>query len=459
MFFQQVYDKSLAQASYIIGCQVNGEAIVIDAKRDVDTYLEIAKQNNLRITKLVETHIHADFLSGTRELAAITGATMYLSDEGGADWQYQFPHHGLKHGDVITLGNLTFEILHTPGHTPESISLLLIDHPATTHPVMIFTGDFVFVGDVGRPDLLEVAAGIAGTKEWGAAQMYASLQRFVNLPGFVQVWPGHGAGSSCGKALGAVPNSTVGYEKLRNWALEESSEVDFVKRLLDGQPAAPTYFKEMKMRNKGERPLLLEVPAIPKLSLEEFETYQKQDAQIVDVRNKLEFAAAHVPKTLNIQLNNSFATWSGWMLNYEQPIVLIITESKLEDALRKLMRIGMDHVAGFIEPSEIASLATAKTEVVDKAQLKQLIDTEPNLQLLDVRNADEYKKGHIDGAQHVFVGTMSKQLTQISKERPIALYCQSGDRAAIASSFLQAKGFTNLKVYFGGMNDWTKTAE
>ncbi|MCL7988770.1 MBL fold metallo-hydrolase [Sphingobacterium sp. lm-10] len=456
MFFQQVYDKSLAQASYIIGCQALGEAIVIDAKRDVDTYIQIAAQNNLRITKVVETHIHADFLSGTRELAAITGATIYLSDEGGADWQYDFPHHGLKHQDKITLGNLTFDVLHTPGHTPESISLLLTDHPATDHPVMLFTGDFVFVGDVGRPDLLEVAAGIAGTKEWGAAQMYASLQHFLDLPDYIQVWPGHGAGSSCGKALGAVPSSTVGYEKLRNWALEESNEKDFVQQLLDGQPEAPTYFKEMKMRNKSDRPLLLQVPAIPHLTLHEFETHQQEGAQIVDVRNKQEFAAAHVPGTWNIQLNNSFATWCGWMLNYEQPIVLIIEEAQLEDALRKLMRIGMDQIVGFITPSDIVDICVEHTQVVDKAELKELIASERNLQLLDVRSADEYHKEHIAGAQNLFVGTMPKKLDKITNEKPIAVYCQSGDRAAIASSLLQAKGFTNVKVYFGGMNDWAK---
>ena len=202
MFFKHIYDTSLAQGSYLIGCQAKGEAIVIDAKRDVDTYLEIAKENNLTITHITETHIHADFLAGSRELAEITGAQLYLSDEGGADWQYEFPHKGLKHGDKIKVGNLTLEVIHTPGHTPESISFLLTDHPATDEPVMIFTGDFVFVGDIGRPDLLEKAAGITGTQEKGAHEMYRSVQDFSKLAPHIQVWPGHGAGSACGKALG-----------------------------------------------------------------------------------------------------------------------------------------------------------------------------------------------------------------------------------------------------------------
>lgn len=201
MFFQHIYDKSLAQGSYLIGCQATKEAIVIDAKRDIDTYLDIARQNNLNITHITETHIHADYLCGSRELAQVTGANMYLSDEGGEGWQYEFSHIGLRDGDIIKVGNLSLRVIHTPGHTPESISFVLTDHPASDEPVMVFTGDFVFVGDIGRPDLLEKAAGLAGTKEVGAHQMYHSLKKFEALPDYVQVWPAHGAGSACGKAL------------------------------------------------------------------------------------------------------------------------------------------------------------------------------------------------------------------------------------------------------------------
>src|SRR5690606_149116 len=247
MFFQHVYDKSLSQSSYVIGCQATGEAIVIDAQRDTDVYLEIAQQNNLRITHIAETHIHADFLCGSRELAAITGAEMYLSDEGGENWQYQFPHKGLKDGDIITVGNLILAVMHTPGHTPESISFLLTDPPASDKPVMIFTGDFVFVGDIGRPDLLEKAAGIIGTKEVGAKQMFQSLKKFTALPEYVQVWSAHGAGSACGKALGAVHSSTVGYEKIRNWAFQyPDDEKGFIDYLLADQPEPPKYFAMMK---------------------------------------------------------------------------------------------------------------------------------------------------------------------------------------------------------------------
>ena len=296
MFFQHVYDKTLAQASYLIGCQKTGESIVIDPKRDVDTYLEIARQNGLKITHVAETHIHADFLSGSRELAALTGAKMYLSDEGGPDWQYQFPHEGLKGGDVFHVGNLRFDVLHTPGHTPESISFLLTDVPASKAPVMLFTGDFVFVGDIGRPDLLEKAAGLKGTQDVGAREMYKSIQRFAGLPDYVQVWPGHGAGSACGKALGAVPSSTVGYEKIRNWALGYGDdEKGFVKYLLEDQPEPPRYFAMMKKLNKVDRPLLTEVPRPRKLSTAELKASIEKGIKVVDTRPKSDFAKGFIP--------------------------------------------------------------------------------------------------------------------------------------------------------------------
>ena len=324
MFFQHVYDKSLAQASYFIGCQQAGVAMVIDPKRDVDTYIEIARENNLKITHVAETHIHADFLSGSRELSKLTGAKLYLSDEGGSDWQYQFPHIGLKDGDIIMLGNLKVEVIHTPGHTPESISFLLTDLPASEKPVMLFTGDFVFVGDIGRPDLLEKAAGMKGTQDIGASQMFNSIKKFTHLPDYIQVWPGHGAGSACGKALGAVPASTVGYEKIRNWALQYNDDKKgFVKYLLEDQPEPPRYFAMMKKLNKVDRPLLIEVPKLKKLSVPELKDAISKGIKVIDTRSKVDFANGFIPGSINIQGNNSFATWMGWFISYEESFILI----------------------------------------------------------------------------------------------------------------------------------------
>jgi hydroxyacylglutathione hydrolase len=446
MFFEQIYDKTLAQASYMIGCQVSKEAIVIDPKRDVDTYLEIAKANNLTITHVAETHIHADFLCGSRELVALTGAKLYLSDEGGTDWQYEFPHIGLKHADVISIGNLTLETIHTPGHTPESISFLLTDHPATEQPVMLFTGDFVFVGDVGRPDLLEEAAGVEGSKDIGAQQLFESLKFFKSLPDYIQVWPGHGAGSACGKSLGAVASTTVGYEKIRNWALQYDDFETFKEELLRDQPEAPYYFAKMKKLNKVDRALLTEVPKHPTITLDEIAT----DEILVDTRNKVEFANGHLPKSINIQNNNSLANWAGWMLPYEKPLVLIGEEVDKEDITRKLMRIGLDNIKGFI--TDIGDNLT-KTIIVDAEFVKQELAEDQSI-VLDVRSAVEFRKGHIEAAKHHFVGHIAKNLPTFHKDQSLIIQCQSGDRATIATSFLEKEGFTNVKNYVGSMQDW-----
>ncbi|WP_294819209.1 MBL fold metallo-hydrolase [uncultured Flavobacterium sp.] len=455
MYFQHVYDKSLAQASYFIGCQAKGEAIVIDAKRDIDTYLEIAAQNNMKITHIAETHIHADFLAGSRELAAVTGAKMYLSDEGGDGWQYEFDHRGLKHGDKISVGNLTLEVLHTPGHTPESISFLLTDHPATDKPVMVFTGDFVFVGDIGRPDLLEKAAGFTGTQEKGARQMYDSIQRFTALPEYVQVWPGHGAGSACGKALGAVPSSTVGYELIRNWAFQyENNEQGFVDYLLDGQPEPPKYFAMMKHLNKVDRPLLIEVPKHRKLSKDEFNEAYTKGIKVIDTRNKFDFAKEHLPGTINIQGNNSFATWCGWILSYDEQFILVADEGQMDDLTRKLMRIGLDNIIGYVNDITSLGIQTQSSEIIDIEEFKSYIGKD-GVQIVDVRGESEYKAGHVKGADNVFVGTLEKNLDKIDTGKQVVIHCQSGDRSAIAQSLLAKNGIT-VKNYSAGMKEWNE---
>lgn len=457
MFFQHVYDKSLAQASYFIGCQKAGVAMVIDPKRDVDTYLEIAKQNNMKITHIAETHIHADFLSGARELAALTGAKLYLSDEGGDGWQYEFKHEGVKDGDVIKVGNLKFEVLHTPGHTPESISFLLTDTPASDKPVMIFTGDFVFVGDIGRPDLLEKAAGFAGTKEAGAKEMYKSIKKFNDLADYIQVWPGHGAGSACGKALGAVPSTTVGYEKVRNWALQyENNEPGFVKYLLEDQPEPPKYFAMMKKLNKVDRPLLTEVPKLNKLSKENFKAAMEKGIKVIDTRLKAEFAEGFIPGSINIQGNNAFATWMGWFLTYDEPFILVADESKHDDLVRKLMRIGLDNIYGYIPDVMVwmdLGNKLEKSNVISLDEFKEIQKTN-HTQIVDLRGAAEYKAGHIKGTENVFIGTLEKNLDKIKKDQSVVIHCQSGDRAAIGYSLLRKHGFKNVKNYSGSINEW-----
>ena len=462
MFFQHIYDKSLAQASYFIGCQKAGVAAVIDAKRDVDTYLEIAKSNNMKITHVLETHIHADFLAGSRELAELTGADMYLSDEGGAGWEYEFPHIGLKDGDKITLGNLSFDVLHTPGHTPESISFLLTDNPAINKPIMFFTGDFVFVGDIGRPDLLEKAAGMIGTQDIGAKQMFQSIKKFAALPDYVQVWPGHGAGSACGKSLGSVPSTTVGYEKLRNWAFQfADDEAGFTKYLLEDQPEPPKYFAMMKKLNKVERPLVTEVPQLNKLSADTLKENLAKGMKLIDARDKADFAAGFIPESINIQGNNSFATWAGWLLKYDEPFMLLADESQLDDLTRKLMRIGLDKIEGYVPGTSTwtesgGSLKNAN--VISLEETKRLIQNN-GVQVVDLRGATEYKEGHIAKADNVFVGTLPENLDKISKDQPVIIHCQSGDRATIGYSVLARNGFNNVANFSGSINEWIGAGE
>ena len=456
MFFQNIYEKGLAQASYLIGCQKTGEAIVIDPRRDIDVYLEIAEREKLKITKITETHIHADFLSGTRELAAVTNAEILLSDEGGKDWEYQFSHTGLKDGSVFKVGNLRFEVLHTPGHTPEHISFLLTDTAASNKPIMIFTGDFVFVGDIGRPDLLEKAAGIEGTRIVGAKQMFQSLNKFKALPDYVQVWPGHGAGSACGKALGAVPSSTVGYEKLVNWAFQIDDEEKFVDTLLDGQPEPPKYFAMMKKLNKVGPAILGGIPRPARYTLAQFDNAVKENITIIDTRNKLSFAGGHVPGSINIQDNSAFSTWAGWILDYEKPFVLVAHDHRIEELTKQLIRIGLDNIAGYLSDIDGWANAGHELETVNQITCSDLQNrlNENNIQVLDVRGYAEFNAGHLQNAINIHVGYLFDNLDSIPKDKDVVVHCVSGDRSSIAASLLLSKGFKNVINLTGGYSNW-----
>lgn len=458
MYFQNVYEKGLAQASYVIGCQATGTAAVIDPKRDIDTYLEIAAKERLKITHVTETHIHADFLSGARELAAATGAELLLSDEGGPDWLYQFPHRGLKNGDTFKVGNIKFEVMHSPGHTPEHISFLVTDLPAGDAPLMILSGDFVFVGDIGRPDLLEKAAGMKGTQEVGARQMFESLKKFKALPDYVQVWPGHGAGSACGKALGAVPSSTVGYAKLTNWALRYNDEAPFVQSLLEGQPEPPKYFAMMKKLNKVARPVLDKLPEPKELSLSELEAAMPQGLALIDTRKKAEFAQGHIPGSVNIQDNASFSTWAGWLLNYEQPFMLVAAKHRIPELVRGLVRIGLDNIHGYVPDLAAWRNANKPLNTVKEVSATELASMmkRDDVQVLDVRATSEYQTGRIAGAQHLHLGYLADHLEKLPRDKTLVVQCLGGDRSSTACSVLLKHGYKNLMNLTGGIAAWEK---
>ncbi|CAM3982640.1 MBL fold metallo-hydrolase [Mesobacillus zeae] len=451
MYFKSFYDEQLAHMSYLVGCQRTGEAIVIDPARNIEPYLETAKKENLYITAATETHIHADYLSGARELAYQLGAKLYVSDEGDGNWKYLYlsgyDHELLKEGSVFSVGNVDFEVIHTPGHTPESISFLLTDKGGgANEPMGIFTGDFIFVGDIGRPDLLEKAAGAVGTAQSGAKQMFQSLKKMDDLPDFLQVWPAHGAGSACGKSLGAVPATTLGYEKRFNWAFQIKDEELFIEELLKGQPEPPKYFEMMKKLNKTG-PELLKRGKTPKAAFP-----VNGDSVIVDTRPAEEFAVAHVNGSLNLPYNRSFPNWAGWLLSYEEDIVLITTEQELPLVKKSLESIGLDQVVSFIEPDELAD-ELIQYESISPIEAKKMLENE-QYYLLDIRNQSEWDNGHIPGAHHIMLGTLADRLEFIPRDKTIIVQCQSGARSAIGTSLLQAKGFDALVNLSGGYSAW-----
>lgn len=457
LFFLRVFDPTLAQTSYVVGNRQSNEVIVVDPKRDIDTYLKIAEENNLKITRVTETHIHADYLSGAPELAHATGAELVLSGETDPDWKYEIPHTAIKDGDKITMGNIVLEAMHTPGHTPESLTFLLTDLSVSGKPQKALTGDFIFVGDVGRPDLLEKVAGQVGSQDTGAKQLYASIQRFSKLPDELEIWPAHGAGSFCGKSLSDVPQSTLKHEKLTSKAFQfTNDEKGFVKYILDGQPEPPKYFATMKQWNRIPRPLLVEVPKRHKLSKSDFLTAQKNGLHIVDTRKLTTVTKGYIPNSLHIEGNKSFSTFMGWLLDYQTQYVLVADESEIEDLTRKLMRIGMDNMYGYVSNPQSLGIPLQQSNIISKTEFKPRFN-DKNIQIIDVRSKDEYKSGHISTAENIVLADLENSLNKVSKDKEVIVHCKSGTRAAMGYSILKKYGFENVKVYTGDLEGLTET--
>jgi hydroxyacylglutathione hydrolase len=467
MLLRLIYDDKLAQASYLLGCQATGEALVIDANRDAEQYARLARKEGVRITHVTETHIHADFLSGSRELAHRTKAQLLLSGHGGEDWSYRFPEIAdirlLNDGDSFKVGNIKVEVLHTPGHTPEHICLLITDTAAADKPIGLFSGDFVFVGDVGRPDLLERAAGFAGTMEAGARTLFQSLGRFRDLPDYLQVWPGHGAGSACGKALGAVPQTTVGYEKLFNPALAAGTEQEFVDFILAGQPEPPRYFAVMKRLNRAGPPLLHGLPALAKLDVRELDEVLDTGTVVVDTRGAHAFGRAHARGTINIPYNKSFTNWAGWLIPYDRDVALIVDErAHPQEIARDLALIGLDRLQGYFEAAALQTRDDLQsTGTVGTAEMTRLAaenGTRAGTLVIDVRSTSEREQGHIPGTIHIPLGYLAERSKELPQGRPIVVHCQSGSRSAIAASVLQAQGFDDVRNTAGGYGEWVREA-
>lgn len=449
MFLRQITDSSLAQNAYLIGCQRSGEALLVDPERDLDRYFEVARENDLRITAVAETHIHADYLSGARELVERHGATAWLSAEGGPDWQFEWAKghpqaRFLKHGDVFHVGNIDVRALLTPGHTPEHLSFLVTDRGGgADEPVVFLTGDFIFVGDVGRPDLLESAAGQAGVMEPSARTLYQSLRATADIPDHVQILPAHGAGSACGKSLGAVPVSVMGYERKFNAAFREAltaPEEDFVKHILAGQPEPPLYFARMKRDNRLGPALLPggNLPAPARVSSSQLAGWIGK-AAILDLReDRAAFAAQHLKGALFAPLaGGRLPVAAGSYLAEDDRILLVVeSENQLGESVRQLVRIGLDRVEGWIPADEALSAAewVVSYPRIAPSELPE------GAAVLDVRRADEYESSHVTGAKHIAYTRLAARLDEVPDASPLHVHCAGGTRAAIAAAYLASRG-------------------
>jgi hydroxyacylglutathione hydrolase len=473
MLFRQIFDDKLAQYAYLVGCQATGEALVIDPERDIDRYVELADDEGLEIVAVAETHIHADFLSGAREFAERFDTTLYLSDEGDEDWKYEWVKEPmqsggrydaqlLRDGDTFTVGNIDIQAVHTPGHTPEHLSFLIADRGGGADAAMgIATGDFVFVGDLGRPDLLESAAQVEGAMEPSARRLYQSVQRFLDLPDHLQIWPAHGAGSACGKALGAVPQSTIGYEKQFNPMIEAAHEDEdsFVGAILEGQPEPQMYFARMKRDNKMGPPVLGGLPMPQKLTVRELEQIaDREDPLVIDTRlDRSAFMRHHVPGALYAPFGKTFNTYVGSLVEDEtRPIVLIIDEEDVEEAVRDLIRIGYDNVVGYAEIDTLDRYflqggTTERIEEItfdDVEALREAGDTV----VLDVRYRSEFDEEHVDGALNASYTRMPEYADELPTDKTMLVHCATGRRAAAAVSYLARTG-RDVKYVNGSFAD------
>ncbi|MEX1212532.1 MAG: MBL fold metallo-hydrolase [Balneolaceae bacterium] len=449
MYFKQFFDDKLAQYAYLIGCQANGKAIVLDPMRDVDIYMDAAAKEGLTLVGAVDTHIHADYISGLRELAD-RGVTVYASDEGDSDWKYEwlkgseYTYKLLKDGDTLSVGNIKIQAWHTPGHTPEHLSYLVTDGAASDKPLGVITGDFVFVGDVGRPDLLESAAGQANVMEPSARTLFKSVERFRELPDHLQIWPGHGSGSACGKALGAVPMSTVGYEWSVNQSLKAATSEDaFVEFILDGQPEPPLYFARMKRDNKTG-PSLAAMARPERWSAERVAGWvsESKDNVILDTRDKESYAAGHLPGSILSPMNRQFNTIAGSYITEDQQIVLLVEEHLLEEATRDLYRIGLDHVIGYMTPRDLQHHVDygGELETLHRVGFDAIRSGEVDGFILDVRKATEYADSHLEGALNIAHTRLLPNLEKVPTDQPVLVHCQTGGRSAVASALLQREG-------------------
>ncbi len=459
MFFHQRFIPGLAIYSYMVGDEKTKRCAVIDPTRDVEEFLAIAKREGLRITHVLETHVHADFVSGSAELKARLEdeVEVVVSGMGGAEWTPPYADRVVGDGDEVELGSVRLKAVHTPGHTYEHVAWALYDDTRSRDvPWLVFTGDFLFVGDVGRPDLLGEAA-----RKKLAHQLYESVFGVLpGLPDFTEGFPAHGAGSLCGKALGSRSSTSLGFERRFSPALQTRDEPEWIAALLEGMPIAPPYFRRMKKINaEGPKVVGPELPGQKRFTAKQVHERACENCLIVDVRPKEAFAGAHIPGSINIPLGHNLPTWAGWVLPYDRPALIVPDDpAAVPEVVTHLLRVGFDDVQGYLEGGladwENHGYEFGRLETISVHDLAARLKDDRRLFVLDVRTDSEWNAGHVEGARHIHGGTLEERYAEVPRDRPVAVVCGSGYRASIASSFLKREGYCDVANVLGGMAAW-----
>lgn len=455
MKLKQYYLGCLSHASYMIADDRTGVAAIVDPQRDIQQYLDDADANGWKIQYVFLSHFHADFLAGHIELRDRTGAHIYL----GARAEAEYDFNPVKDGDVIEFGDVRLKIMETPGHTPEGISILAFDLTQNdSEPHAVLTGDAMFIGDVGRPDLL---ASIGVTADELADMLYDSVNRLKQLPDDTLVYPAHGAGSMCGKSLSTETVSTIGEQKKFNYALQPMTRAEFMELVTEDQPEAPSYFVHDAILNRMDRSNLDEtiLKSLKPLSLDEVLRLQRTDSQVVDVRDAADYEGAHLRNVTNIALDGKYATWCGTVLNHDKPIVVVTETGGEEEAIMRLGRIGFDNVVGYLDEGMAAVGdrldVLARTErITAQALAEQQEETNPPV-VIDIRSENEWRGGHINGSVNIPLNHLRERLNELPRDAPFAVHCQGGYRSAIAVSLLEQAGFDNVMDLVGGFKAWT----
>lgn len=458
MLFHQFTTEGLAHYSYAVGCQQAGSMAIVDPRRDIEIYLGFAKTHNLRITHVLETHIHADYASGAKALAAATQAILCLSAyDKNEDYVVQFPHQSLEHQQHVQLGNIRIQALHTPGHTPEHISFLVYDESRSrTLPLLLLSGDFLLIGSLGRPDLLGEAAKVSLAKK-----LYASVQALKSLPDSLEIYPAHGAGSMCGAGMSARPLSTLGYERQTNpYLAADLQEAAFVTQILNSVPPFPPYYRRMKQLNSQGPAILPAKHGQAPLALAAWQKLLAEGAVVVDFRDIQEFSQGHIAGAVHVGFAENISTWAAWVLPYATTLLLVTNRpEQIPWITARLVRVGLDAIAGYLEggmPTWMnAQLPVQSLEQITASELATALKQEEITTLIDVRTKQEWQAAHIAQAQHVSLGDLVQQLEMFSKQaQPMAVICGSGYRSSIAASLLQQQGVVQVKNVSGGMQAW-----